>query len=229
MEFMETFQREIFQQLEIVLRLLTASLMGIGIGFERKNRNKVAGVRTHAVVAFGSALIMIVSKYGFADVGDFDASRMAAQIVSGIGFLGAGIIWVKNNTFVSGLTTAAGLWATAGVGMCAGTGMYFLTIASTGILILLQECTHRIRFLSKESIRASIKVIMKDSEEQKNNIQNLQSYILQEAAEIEMIQVNRAEKGDTKLDITLIFPEDYDKVGFINRLAEYPGVISVKG
>ena len=88
----------------------------------RKNRNKSAGIRTHAIVAMGSALMMVVSKYGFADIaeiGKFDGSRIAAQVVSGVGFLGAGIIFVRNN-LVSGLTTSAGIWATAGVGLAMG-------------------------------------------------------------------------------------------------------------
>ena len=107
---------------ELALRILFAGLLGAAIGFERKNRNKLAGVRTHAIVALGAALMMVVSKYGFPDVDKFDASRVASQIVSGVGFLGAGIIFVKNNTSVSGLTTAAGIWATAGVGMSMGAG-----------------------------------------------------------------------------------------------------------
>ena len=79
-------------QWELLVRILIACILGILIGFERRNRNKIAGVRTHAVVAFGAALMMIVSKYGFLDINNFDGARIAAQIVSGIGFLGAGII-----------------------------------------------------------------------------------------------------------------------------------------
>ena len=101
---------------ELFLRVIVASVLGYMIGYERKNRDKSAGMRTHAIVALGAALMMVVSKYGFYDVEKVDSSRVAAQIVSGVGFLGAGVIFVRNNT-VSGLTTAAGLWTTAGVGM----------------------------------------------------------------------------------------------------------------
>ena len=100
---------------ELFLRVIVASVLGYMIGYERKNRDKSAGMRTHAIVALGAALMMVVSKYGFYDVEKVDSSRVAAQIVSGVGFLGAGVIFVRNNT-VSGLTTAAGLWTTAGVG-----------------------------------------------------------------------------------------------------------------
>ena len=99
----------IFDQSELLLRIAIACVLGILIGNERKNRNKSAGVRTHAIVAMGSALMMVVSKYGFVDImeyGKFDGARIAAQVVSGVGFLGAGIIFVRNN-LVSGLTTSA--------------------------------------------------------------------------------------------------------------------------
>ena len=123
------------EELELLLRMVLACFMGYVIGYERMNREKSAGMRTHAIVCLGAALIMIVSKYGFEDIPDFDASRVAAQIVSGVGFLGAGIIFVKNNT-VSGLTTAAGIWTTAGVGMAIGAGAYFIGI-SAGILVVV--------------------------------------------------------------------------------------------
>jgi putative Mg2+ transporter-C (MgtC) family protein len=131
-----------FSELEIsfFLRLLTASLCGALIGLERELRAKEAGLRTHFLVALGSALMMIVSQYGFravsdpASQGDFgirwDVARVAAQIVSGIGFIGAGAIMVQRHS-VSGLTTAAGLWVVAGIGMAAGGGCYALAFFST--------------------------------------------------------------------------------------------------
>ena len=120
---------DLLYQCEFLIRMIIACFMGYVIGYERKNRDKSAGMRTHAIVCLGAALIMIVSKYGFKDIPDYDASRVAAQIVSGVGFLGAGIIFVRNNT-VSGLTTAAGIWTTAGVGMAIGAGIYFIGISA---------------------------------------------------------------------------------------------------
>ena len=136
----------IFDQSELLLRIAIACVLGILIGNERKNRNKSAGVRTHAIVAMGSALMMVVSKYGFVDImdyGKFDGARIAAQVVSGVGFLGAGIIFVRNN-LVSGLTTSAGIWATAGVGLAMGAGLYVIGIASALMIILMQGITHKI-------------------------------------------------------------------------------------
>ena len=120
---------DLVYQGELLLRIVVAAVMGYLIGYERKNREKSAGMRTHSIVCMGAALIMIVSKYSFRDIPDYDASRVAAQIVSGVGFLGAGVIFIRNNA-VSGLTTAAGIWATAGVGMAIGAGSYFIGISS---------------------------------------------------------------------------------------------------
>lgn len=132
-------------QMEYVLRIVLAAFFGMIIGHERKNRNKSAGIRTHAIVALGAALMMVVSKYGFADVAKVDASRIASQVVSGVGFLGAGVIFVRNN-LVSGLTTSAGIWATAGMGLAMGAGMYVVAICSTILMVLTQALTHKISF-----------------------------------------------------------------------------------
>ena len=108
--------------LELPLRLVGAALLGAAIGYERELRGKGAGLRTHMLVALGSALFMTISIYGFPDASKFDASRVAAGVVGGLGFLCAGII--MKNRHVSGLTTAAGLWVTGAVGLGMGGGMY---------------------------------------------------------------------------------------------------------
>ncbi len=119
-----------------VWRLCVAGLCGTVIGLDREYRVKDAGFRTHFLVALGSALMMVVSQYGFADLiathGDvrFDPGRIAAQVVSGIGFIGAGTI-ILHRQLVRGLTTAASLWATAGIGLAAGAHMYVLAGAAT--------------------------------------------------------------------------------------------------
>ncbi len=121
---------------EFILRILAAAGMGAIIGFEREYRSKEAGVRTHFLVAMGSALFMIISAYGFEGVeaGRFDVARIAAQVVTGIGFLGAGVIIFQKNS-VHGLTTAAGLWVTAAIGLGCGGGMYVLS--GVGTLLVL--------------------------------------------------------------------------------------------
>ena len=127
---------------ELILRIFIAALLGGLIGLEREYRAKEAGFRTHFLVALGSALFMVVSAYGFCDVqmdgmtSRWDVSRVASQVVSGIGFIGAGtIIFRKQENMVSGLTTAAGLWVTAAIGLACGGGMYVLATGCTFLVL----------------------------------------------------------------------------------------------
>ena len=122
---------------ELFLRVIVASILGYMIGYERKNRDKSAGMRTHAIVALGAALMMVVSKYGFYDVEKVDSSRVAAQIVSGIGFLGGGLI-LKDGFTVRGLNTAATIWCSAACGTLSGVGLY----REAAILVACVLVTH---------------------------------------------------------------------------------------
>ncbi|MCP9330903.1 MgtC/SapB family protein [Lactobacillus kefiranofaciens] len=140
-------------ELDWLLRIVVAALCGGVIGYERAIQRKSAGIRTHIVVAIASALFMIVSKYGFNDILNMrdialDPSRIAAQIVTGISFIGAGTILVRKEQ-ISGLTTAAGVWATAAIGMAIGAGMYFMGILSTALLFLIQMLFHDDVIISK--------------------------------------------------------------------------------
>lgn len=175
MTFFEMFISKItlYQELEFFLRILAASICGAMIGFERTKRFKEAGIRTHIVVACASALMMLVSKYGFADLqnaGVFfpgtdgaDASRIASQVVTGISFLGAGVIF-KLGSSVKGLTTAAGIWATSGIGLAIGAGMYFEGVFVTIVVILSQLLMHRIT-VGKDAVESyAVIVTVKDSE-----------------------------------------------------------------
>ena len=137
------------RQLYYIARIVIAGICGIFIGLERKNRSKEAGIRTHFIVACASALMMVISKYGFGDIVSetvgskgADGARLAAQVVSGIGFLGAGMIFLHKNT-VTGLTTAAGIWATSGVGLAVGAGMYVVGIATSALIIVAQIVLHK--------------------------------------------------------------------------------------
>ena len=150
-----------------LLAILLSVVLGFLIGLERKTRAKEAGVRTHTIVCFGSCLLMIISKYGFAGT-DADVARIAAQIVSGIGFIGAGMIVYRKNA-VHGLTTAAGVWATAGIGMACGAGLYFVAIGGTLIMILVQCILHvNCKFFNtKRLYRINISFIQTDKENEK--------------------------------------------------------------
>ncbi|RXT15436.1 MgtC/SapB family protein [Ammoniphilus sp. CFH 90114] len=125
----------------MMLRLGLAALLGGIIGWERERRNKQAGFKTHLLVSVGSALIMLTSIYGFGDHllnhpnARFDPARLAAQVVSGIGFLGAGAILRHSNQVITGLTTAATLWVVAAIGLSVGSGFYVPAIATTAIVM----------------------------------------------------------------------------------------------
>ena len=133
-------------ELEYMLRMVIAAVCGGIIGYERSRRRKEAGLRTHIIVAVGSALLMIVSKYGFVDILEIpgmraDGSRVAANVITGISFLGAGVIFVRDAS-IKGLTTAAGLWSRAGVGLAIGAGMYAVGIFATILIMVIQIFTH---------------------------------------------------------------------------------------
>lgn len=129
----------------LITRLVIAGLLGGIIGVEREFRAKEAGVRTHFIVALGSALFMIISQFAFGDK-THDVSRVAAQVVSGIGFIGAGVIIFQRNV-IRGVTTAAGLWVAAAIGMAAGDGMYSVAIAAT---ILTLSCLEMMHFVNMQ-------------------------------------------------------------------------------
>lgn len=152
------------EQLWMALDLVLASLLGFFIGLERKFRDKEAGVRTHTIVSFGSALMMVISRYAFD--GKADPARVAAQIVAGVGFLGAGIIVYRKN-IVHGLTTAAGVWATAGIGMACGGGLWTVALAATVILILIQIIFHRKFFYHKKVYSVKIDFVQVSNEREK--------------------------------------------------------------
>lgn len=166
---------------DYVLRLLLAGLFGGVIGWDREYRAKEAGLRTHFLVALGSALIMIVSQHGFADVlakpgFGLDPSRIAAQVVSGIGFIGAGTILIQKQ-FVRGLTTAAGLWATSGIGLAVGGGMYWVGLCAMILtLIGLEFLTIVFKNVGEHSSLLVFSTTDKENLNRVNNELHLKNY-----------------------------------------------------
>ncbi len=163
------------QTFDYIIRLVFAVLCGGVIGLERTKRSKEAGIRTHCIIAIASALIMIISKYGFTDMTDAlghtfvgtrgaDPARIAAQVVSGISFLGAGVIFKNGNT-VKGLTTAAGIWATAAVGLACGSGMYFIAFFVTLLIVVIQLLMHRFNVGNDAYSNGEIRITMVDTPE----------------------------------------------------------------
>ena len=134
----------------LIFRLFAAGLLGGLIGLEREFRAKEAGVRTHFIVALGSALFMIISEFAF-EGKQHDAARVAAQVVSGIGFIGAGVIIFQRNA-VRGITTAAGLWVAAAIGLACGDGMFSVAIAAAILTVLCLEMMHFVNLHYNEKV-----------------------------------------------------------------------------
>ena len=152
---------------ECFLRIVISAICGFLIGCERERRAKNAGIRTHILVAISSTLMMEVSKYGFFDVVQYpgisvDASRVAAGVVTAIGFLGAGVIFVRKENTI-GLTTSAGLWATVGMGIAIGAGMYATGIAFTIFILILQLLLHSRLLYSTSTTSAELSLIIEES------------------------------------------------------------------
>ncbi len=139
---------------DLILRLFLGGMMGGLIGLEREFRAKEAGFRTHFIVALGSALFMMISQLAFN--GRFDAARVAAQVVSGIGFIGAGVIIFQKN-MVRGVTTAAGLWVAAAIGLACGGGLYWLAGAATLMTVICLEMMHLVhRYIAEKVVEVTL-------------------------------------------------------------------------
>ncbi|MBR0039922.1 MAG: MgtC/SapB family protein [Oscillospiraceae bacterium] len=203
------------QHLELFVRMILACACGAIIGTERSRRFKEAGIRTHILVCCGAALFMIVSKYGFADLTALDGSvfsgtrgadpaRVAAQVVSGISFLGAGVIF-KNGGTIKGLSTAAGLWVTAGIGLATGAGMYLIAFFVTVIVSLMQFLTHRFAIGSDSYAANRLQFTVKNGYEFN---QSLHKQLDEWGVQVTDSKVNRRKDGTTDYDLTVLRPKE---------------------
>ena len=157
-----------------MLRIMVAAFCGAAVGIERGRRFKDAGIRTHCMVACTAAVMMVISKYGFTDLVDLagnqfvgtrtaDPARIAAQIVSGISFLGVGVIYRDRRNSTKGLTTAAGIWCVAGIGMAIGAGLYFIGLFTTAFVLVLQIIMHKSFFLrDRYSVSQRLDLVARD-------------------------------------------------------------------
>ena len=181
----------------LFLRLILACICGGAIGIERQQRIKVAGTRTHMVVALAAALMMIISKYGFLDVMDvsgvsWDVSRVAAGIITGIGILGGGIIFIGRQGSVSGITTAVGIWTTIGIGMALGAGMYAMGIGTTIIMLFIQWVLHKNLWIVKQPTRVQVCFRLPQGVKDYENLMNkIESY------KMILYQIKWDKKGST--------------------------------
>ncbi len=211
---------KILQQLTYLVPIVISAILGFFIGFERKQRYKEAGIRTHALVCMGSALMMVVSKYAFSDSGDFDASRVAAQIVTGIGFLGAGTIVFRKQT-IHGLTTAAGIWTTAGVGMAAGGGLYILATLSALLIIAIQYLLHIRCSLFETRKVYRLNVYFKNNDNEAAEIKEIFK-----VEHFHKVQIER-NNDSVNCNVTLDTPTLYSSEVLSSIIKEHPYIISI--
>lgn len=188
--------------IEFTIRIFIAALLGGLIGLEREYRAKEAGFRTHFLVALGSSLFMVLSQYGFDAIlsntvnVSLDPSRIASQVVSGIGFIGAGIIIFQKNV-IRGLTTAAGLWVTSAIGMTCGAGLYILATATT-ILVLL--CLEVLNVILQRFGTRNISVTF--SSQSKDVIRDVLERVKQESVDIYSYNMKES-SGKNRFKVTM--------------------------
>lgn len=209
-------------QLGYLFRILLAIFFGFLIGSERRKRTQSVATRTLTVVAFGASLMMVISKYGYTDVPGFDAARMAAQVVGGIGFLGAGVIFVKNN-LVNGLTSAAILWVTAGMGLALGAGMYIIGISAAILILLMQYVFFNVAYFNKEAYNGCVRLTIV---QKPGAVEEMENFLLEQQVTVIGAKVQKVKKGEIKLEFDVIFPAGFKKSGLLSKLVEMEDVLA---
>ena len=199
--------------IDFIIRMLVAALVGGAIGYERELRGKVAGIRTHVLVALGACLFMIISQYGFTGADKFDAARVAASVVGGLGFLGGGII--MKNRHVSGLTTAAGIWVTGAIGMAAGAAMYELTVLGAFLLLICAEAVHHFDVKLGER-QVNVVLSAKERQDMENAIRALGKQVAHFSWS--------KESGGYKADLGLLVKKKAYPEGLLKQIGELHGI-----
>ncbi|MCZ2390753.1 MAG: MgtC/SapB family protein [Acidobacteria bacterium] len=216
---------------EIIIRLFLAALLGSAVGLERERLEEVAGLRTHMLVAVGATIFMIVSAFGFSDILGhqnvvLDPSRVAAQVVSGIGFLGAGTI-IMRRTIVHGLTTAASLWAVAAIGLAVGGGLYVAAAAATVVVLVILVIIKPIerRYFTHRRPRTLVIQV----ERKEISILALETTVEEAELKIRSIVIEPSEDGG-KDSVQLLLDRVATKklVPLIEKLREMPGVLEIR-
>ena len=216
---------------ECILRGVLAGVCGALIGFERSRRQKEAGLRTHIIVAMGAALFMLVSKYSFADIPLIetmraDGSRIASNVVTGISFLGAGVIFVRGGS-IKGLTTAAGIWTIAAVGLAIGGGLYIIGVVCTLLIFIVQIILHHWLPSSETMETHEIAIVLKSVDS--SGVAKLLEYFTEKKITVIETNIRRDTKNDlVKIDMSVRIQKDADLADAISLIGQVPEVMSVK-
>lgn len=228
----------IIDEWHILLRLLLAMLLGGLVGLERERSNHAAGLRTHILVCLGSALIMMLSIYGFKDFANeinvrIDPARLATAVITGVGFLGAGTILFTGKS-ITGLTTAASIWVVAAIGLAAGAGFFFASIISTVLVLLNLWVFNK---LELRYIRGNkLHVITLHTLSEPGCLEQISSFLEQEKIKIRKITVNEQELAfsevvsvERKIEIVLhvYMPHDLDTVQLVTKLRQWEHMTKV--
>ena len=200
--------------LDLSLRVLAAGLLGAIIGYERELRAKGAGVRTHVLVALGAAMFMVISQFGFEGASRFDAARVAAGVVGGLGFLGGGII-MKSKNHVSGLTTSAGLWVTGSIGLAAGCGMYALSAICVFLVIV---CLEALNFYSFKMGEKEVTVVLSAAEQK-----DIEAAMASLSRQVKDYSLTKEPEG-YKAELLMHIPKKDYGAGLLSTLSSFPGV-----
>ena len=208
---------------DYLIRIVVACLCGGLVGLERTKRLKEAGIRTHIIVALGATLIMVISKYGFSDVVGADASRIASNVITGISFLGAGVIFVRGGS-VKGLTTAAGIWATAAIGLALGAGMYTVGVLCTALMILLQIALHKFLPGDMQSAKELLLVISKDYH---TVMPKIRERLAQMKVLVAGVEMEKMENGDVRVMMEVRIHKDNVSDELLDLADEFPEIKSI--
>ena len=208
---------------DYLIRIIVACLCGGLVGLERTKRLKEAGIRTHIIVALGATLIMVVSKYGFADVVGADASRIASNVITGISFLGAGVIFVRGGS-VKGLTTAAGIWATAAIGLALGAGMYTVGVLCTVLMIVLQIFLHKFLPGDMQSSKELLLVISRDYH---TVMPKIRARLEELKILISGVEMEKLDNGDVRVTMDVRLHKDSISDELLDLADEFPEIKSI--
>lgn len=217
-------------EVEILLRIFMACICGLLLGLERTKHQKAAGVRTYVIVALGAVIFTIISKYGFLDVlGNdgvrVDVSRVACNIVTGVGFLGAGTIFVRGDR-IQGLTTSAGIWVIAAIGMAIGSGMYIIGAVATVLVLVVQTILQNIfekRFVSKIPGKISVSMIDKVSA-----LETVTQLFEEQEIEIYNCNMKRSKEHMISYTFQVQMPENLNTIELVNQISDIPGVKTIE-
>ncbi|MCK9525687.1 MAG: MgtC/SapB family protein [Limnochordia bacterium] len=206
---------------EIAVRLILALVLGGLIGLERESMGRPAGFRTHILVSVGSALIMIMSAYAFAEsLLDYDPGRIAAQVVSGIGFLGAGTI-MREGANVRGLTTAASLWTVAGIGLAVGSGFYFAAVLATLLVVLTLVVLNQLEWNYLSTKHEILTLLIQDTPGQ---LARVFAVLAKYDVDVFNVELSSDDAGEAKLDLEVEISQKFSRVKIIEDLVSTPGV-----